>query len=196
MQDHHRSGSAGPGARNAITGAPYAEQPLIGGGLAQIGDAESKQQEEKQRKQREYREYLDMQKKQVPHQNINKPPSHQSGRPPSGALPPKASPGNFIAQSKSIKDEAYLESRRRDIGDQIFNELMSASRPGSSHGPPSGQQPRPDQYLAQMQQPRPPMPDFTRNETPGNQSYRGGSQSRQTAATEQSNDLFFKNHQQ
>ena len=33
--------------------------------------------------------------------------------------------GNFIAQSKSINDEAYLVERRRQLGDQVFNDLMS-----------------------------------------------------------------------
>lgn len=49
-----RSGSA------ARAGTP-ADDPLVHGGLSQIGDP-MKSQEEKLRKQREYREFLDMQK--------------------------------------------------------------------------------------------------------------------------------------
>jgi hypothetical protein len=69
----------------------------------QIG-APDKAQEDKLRKQREYREYLDMQKNSA---NSAKPTSAAtSGRPPSSG-------GSFIAQSKSIKDEAYLQERRK-----------------------------------------------------------------------------------
>lgn len=39
-----------------------AEEPLVTGGLSQIGDHKIKNQEEKLRKQREYREILDLQK--------------------------------------------------------------------------------------------------------------------------------------
>ena len=45
---------------------------------------------------------------------------------------PGANIQNFIAQSKSIKDEQYLAERRKQIGDEIFNQVMSSSRPGSA----------------------------------------------------------------
>ena len=42
---------------------------------------------------------------------------------------PPVPSSNFIKDSKSIKDEVYLGERRKELGDQVFNELMQNSRP-------------------------------------------------------------------
>jgi hypothetical protein len=53
-----------------------------------------------------------MQKQQMP-------PTQAPQRPP-----PTPASANLIAQGKSVKDEPYIADRRRQLGDEIFEDLL------------------------------------------------------------------------